>query len=216
VFSLPDLPYAYDALTPVISDDTLHFHHDKHHAAYVKTTNELLEKAGDSDATLEQVVLRAQASGDRKLFNNAAQAWNHGFFWEVMSAETQDPDGDLARAIGSAFGDIDKLKQAFVAAGAEHFGSGWVWLTSDRAGALEVRSTHDASDTLTEAGLTPLLVCDLWEHAYYLDYQNDRKQYLTRWFDALPNWRFAGRQFEAREKGGAWRYPEPTRGRVGA
>jgi Fe-Mn family superoxide dismutase len=216
VFSLPDLPYAYDALSPVISDDTLHFHHDKHHATYVKTTNELLEKAGRSPASLEEVVLAAQKSGEKKLFNNAAQAWNHGFYWESMSPETQDPAGDLAKAIASAFGDADKLKEAFVTAGADHFGSGWVWLASDQAGSVKVISTHDASDTLTEAGLTPLLVCDLWEHAYYLDYQNDRKQHLTRWFDALPNWAFAGRQFEARQHGGAWRFPEPARGHVGA
>jgi Fe-Mn family superoxide dismutase len=216
VFILPDLPYAYDALSPVISDDTLHFHHDKHHATYVKTTNELLEKAGQRGLSLEDVVAQAKRAGETKLFNNASQAWNHAIFWESMSPETQDPSGDLDAAVRQAFGSADQLKEAFVTEGAGHFGSGWVWLVSDRAGAVKVITTHDGADTLTETGVTPLLVCDLWEHAYYLDYQNDRKQFLTRWFDALPNWRFAGKQFDARDKGGAWRFPEAARVRVGA
>jgi Fe-Mn family superoxide dismutase len=216
MFSLPDLPYAYDALSPVISDDTLHFHHDKHHAAYVKTTNELLQQAGKSFDSLEAVVAEAQRSGQKKLFNNAAQAWNHAFFWEAMSPETQDPKGDLADAIKKAFGGVDQLKEAFVTEGVGHFASGWVWLVSDHAGAVKVISTHDAADTLTEEGVTPLLVCDLWEHAYYLDYQNDRKQFLTKWFEALPNWQFAARQFDARAKGGAWRYAAPSQSSVRA
>ncbi|HWE99387.1 MAG TPA: superoxide dismutase [Caulobacteraceae bacterium] len=216
MFELPDLPYAYDALMPVISDDTLHFHHDKHHAAYVKTTNELLQQAGRAAGSLEEVVAQAHRAGEKKLFNNAAQAWNHAFFWECMSAETQDPTGDLDEAVRKAFGDVAKLKEAFVTEGAGHFASGWVWLVADRSGAVKVISTHDAADTLTEEGTTPLLVCDLWEHAYYLDYQNDRKGFLGKWFDALPNWRFAGQQFDARDRGGAYRFPEPSRSRVGA
>jgi Fe-Mn family superoxide dismutase len=216
MFSLPDLPYAYDALSPVISDDTLHFHHDKHHATYVKNTNDILQQAGKGFKSLEEVVSEAQRAGDKKLFNNAAQAWNHAFFWEVMSPETQDPSGDLAQAIQKAFGGMDKLKDGFITEGAGHFGSGWVWLVSDAGGALKVISTHDAADTLTEQGMTPLLVCDVWEHAYYLDYQNDRKTFLTKWFEALPNWGFAGRQFDARARGGAYRYPEPSRSSVSA
>jgi Fe-Mn family superoxide dismutase len=215
MFSLPDLPYAYNALEPVISDRTMRFHHDKHHAAYVKTTNELLQAAGKAPRTLEEAIVEAGKAGDKKLFNNAAQAWNHSFFWEAMSAEREHPEGDLAAAIKTAFGDLAGLKEAFVAEGAAHFGSGWVWLTADRSGALKVRSTHDADDTLTQAALTPLLVCDLWEHAYYLDHQNDRKGFLEAWFDALPHWRFAGFQLAAATGDGQpWRHPAPTAEKV--
>jgi len=111
MFALPELPYAYDALEPVMSDRTLHFHHDKHHAAYVKTTNELLQKAGASPRSLESVILEASKSGDKKLFNNAAQAWNHSFFWESMSARREQPTGELAAAIDSAFGGVSGLKR---------------------------------------------------------------------------------------------------------
>jgi Fe-Mn family superoxide dismutase len=209
MFVLPELPYAYDALEPVISDRTMHFHHDKHHATYVKTTNELLEKAGGSPGSLEEIVRKAAGSGNKKLFNNAAQAWNHAFFWEAMAPSREKPTGDLASAIDQAFGDLAGLKKAFVAEGAGHFGSGWAWLISDRGGALKVIATHDANDSLTDEQVTPLLVCDLWEHAYYLDHQNDRKGFLEAWFDALPHWKFAGFQYAAaRGRGDAWRYPD--------
>jgi Fe-Mn family superoxide dismutase len=211
MFALPDLPYPYDALQPVISDRTMHFHHDKHHAAYFKVLNELLDKAGQAPDSLEAVVVEAAKSGEKKLFNNAAQAWNHTFFWASMTPERQPLTGALAEAIDSAFVDLAGLKTAFVAEGVGHFGSGWVWLVAGPAGALQVRSTHDAEDILTHEGLTPLLVCDLWEHAYYLDHQNDRKSFLEAWFDALPNWGFAGRQFAAAQgQGEAWRHPGPA------
>jgi Fe-Mn family superoxide dismutase len=209
MFSLPDLPYPYNALEPVISDRTMHFHHDKHHAAYVKTTNELLGASAEPSRSLEQVIRDAAKAGEKKLFNNAAQAWNHGFFWAAMSSDREQPEGDLDAAIKASFGGLPALKTAFVTEGAGHFGSGWVWLTADKSGALKVRATHDADDTLTLEGLTPLLVCDLWEHAYYLDHQNDRKGFLEAWFDALPHWSFAGFQLAAAKgKGEAWRYPE--------
>ncbi|MEO8812241.1 MAG: superoxide dismutase [Caulobacteraceae bacterium] len=208
---LPDLPYPYDALAPAVSEDTLHFHHDKHHAAYVRTVNELLDKAGKTPRDLESLVIDSAGGSDRKLFNNAAQAWNHGFFWVSMTPDRTEPTGDLHSAIASAFGDLGKLRDAFVAEGATHFGSGWVWLTADRHGALKVISTHDAHDMLTEAQTTPLLVCDVWEHAYYLDYQNDRKGFLEAWFDALPNWSLAAAQLAAaRGQGQAWRYPKQS------
>jgi Fe-Mn family superoxide dismutase len=209
MFILPDLPYAYGALEPVISERTMRFHHDRHHGAYVKTTNELL---GDRTVgSLEEVIREAAASaGKRKLYNNAAQAWNHGFFWVAMTAGREQVGGDLAAAIKQAFGDLKGLKSKFVDEGAAHFGSGWVWLASDQGGQLSVRPTHDADDTLTKPGLTPLLVCDLWEHAYYLDHQNNRKGFLEAWFDALPNWSFATSQYAAAQGGGApWRYPAP-------
>jgi Fe-Mn family superoxide dismutase len=210
MFALPKLPYAYNALEPVISERTMHFHHDKHHATYVKTLNELLEKAGKSPTTMEQAIINAATAGEKKLFNNAAQAWNHTFFWSAMSPEREQPGGDLAKAIDAAFGGLQALKTAFVAEGAGHFGSGWVWLVAERSGALNVRSTHDADDTFTHGEITPLIVCDLWEHAYYLDHQNDRKGFLEAWFDALPHWEFAGYQFAAAKgEGELWRHPQP-------
>ncbi len=211
MFVLPDLPYAYDALEPVMSDKTLHFHHDKHHATYVKTVNELVNATVEATRSLEDIVRGAARSGNKKLFNNAAQAWNHGFFWVAMTSTAETPPAELGAAISGPFGDLKGLKQKFVEEGAAHFGSGWVWLAADRAGKLEVRSTHDADDTLTKESLTPLIVCDLWEHAYYLDHQNDRKGFLEAWFDALPNWTFAARQLAgAGGKGETWRYPAPS------
>jgi len=155
MFKLADLPYAYDALEPVISSRTLHVHHDKHHGGYIKTLNALLEGAGTAPTVLEDVIREASMSGDRKVFNSAAQAWNHSFFWASMTAEPQRPDRDMDAAIRFGFGDLAGLKLAFVKEGVEHFGSGWVWLVADRSGDLTVRSTHDADDTLGQAAQTP-------------------------------------------------------------
>ena len=210
MFNLPELPYAHDTLQPTISDDTLHFHHDKHHAAYVKALNGLLAGKPGQARSLEEVIREAADSGDKTLFNNAAQAWNHAFFWECMSPSRQAPSGDLGQSIDTSFGSLETFRKMFVSEGAGHFGSGWVWLVSDGSGRLNVRATHDADDTVTREGVTPLIVCDLWEHAYYLDYQNDRKAYLEAWFDALANWSFAAGQLRAAQGGGkAWRYPAP-------
>jgi Fe-Mn family superoxide dismutase len=210
MFELPALPYDPAALEPVISRATMHLHHDKHHRKYVDTTNELLAKAGRTPASLEQVVREAAGDADAKsLFNNAAQAWNHTFFWTCMTPGKQAPQGELAQAIQSTFGGLDALKAAFVKEGAGHFASGWVWLAAEGA-ALKVLSTHDADDLLAHSGLTPLIVCDLWEHAYYLDHKNDREAFLKAWFDALPNWSFAAGQYAAaRGDGEAWRHPAP-------
>jgi Fe-Mn family superoxide dismutase len=208
MFDLPNLPYAYDALEPVISARTLRIHHDKHHGTYVKTTNELLEQSTEPPGSLEDVIRKSARAGETKLFNNAAQAWNHAFFWLSMTPERQDPKGEIAKAIQQAFDNFDGLKATFVKAGSEHFGSGWIWLTADQTGLLRVRATHDADDTLVDPELTPLLVCDLWEHAYYLDHQNDRKGFLEAWFDRLPNWSFAGFQLAAaRGRGEPWSHP---------
>jgi len=210
MFKLPDLPYAYDALQPTLSDKTLHFHHDKHHATYVNNLNDLLKAAGKTPSSLEEVIIEAARGGEKKVFNNAAQIWNHTFFWACMTPRKAEPAGELADAITQAFGGLDKLKAAFVAEGAAHFGSGWVWLLAEKGGALSVKSTHDAEDLVTQADVTPLLVCDLWEHAYYLDHQNNRKGFLEAWFDALPNWDFAAAQLAAAKgQGAAWRHPVP-------
>jgi len=209
MFALPELPYAYDALAPLISRETLHTHHDKHHRTYVDKTNDLATKAGLAGRPLEEVVREAHKRGDKTLFNNAAQAWNHAFFWESMRpAGGTAPGGELARLIQD-FGGQQALNDAFVEEGFGHFASGWVWLVTGSDG-LKVISTHDAEDTLIREGLFPLLVCDVWEHAYYLDYKNDRKAFLERWFESLANWDFAAAQLAAADGSGAgFRYPAP-------
>jgi Fe-Mn family superoxide dismutase len=211
MYVLPDLPYAYDALAPFVSGETLRTHHDKHHKTYVEKTNALAREANLTGRPLEEVVRAASRAGNRGLFNNAAQAWNHAFFWRCMRpAGGGEPSGDLLRAIDERFEGLDALKAAFVHEGAEHFASGWVWLVTGSEG-LRVISTHDADDTLVREGLFPLLVCDLWEHAYYLDYKNDRKAFLQRWIDNVADWDFAAAQLAASNgRGEAFSYPAPT------
>jgi Fe-Mn family superoxide dismutase len=207
MFTLPDLPYDYEALEPTLSSATLHTHHDKHHKAYVDKANDLAPKAGLDGRSMEDVVREANSKGDKKLFNNAAQAWNHAFFWESMTPKAPAPSAALKAALDKTFGSLEELKAAFVDEGVNHFASGWVWIVTGPEG-LKVISTHDADDTLVREGLTPLLVCDLWEHAYYLDHKNDRKGFLEKWFDNLANWAFAERQLDAANgKGEAYRYP---------
>lgn len=210
MISLPDLPYRPDALAPVISAETLRFHHGKHHRAYVDTLNKLLAEAGIRSSSLEAIVRDAADNPAKaKLFNNAAQAWNHGFFWQAMSPDRTTAGEDLAWAIDAAFGSLANLRAAFVKAGVEQFGSGWVWLIAE-GDRLSVVATHDAANPLPLDHATPLTVCDLWEHAYYLDHQNDRKGFLEAWFDRLLNWDLASAQFDAaRGRGLDWRYPEP-------
>jgi Fe-Mn family superoxide dismutase len=210
MIQLPDLAYGYGDLAPVISETTLRIHHGKHHARYVQVTNDLLAQARAPSRPLEAVVIQAKSAGAQKLFNNAAQAWNHGFFWVCMRPGGGVPGGDLAKAIEASFGSVGELRKVFVAEGAAHFGSGWVWLTV-KDGLLAVQSTHDAGLPLTEAGFTPLLVCDLWEHAYYLDPKNDRAGFLDAWWDLLANWDFADSQYtSALSSAPTWRYPAAT------
>jgi Fe-Mn family superoxide dismutase len=204
MFKLPELPYGYDALQPTVSEITMRTHHDKHHKAYVDTTNTLVGEKGLAGKTMEEVVKFAKDKGETKLFNQSGQAWNHAFFWECMTPDAKKPDGELAKAIDGAFGSLADLKTKFVAEGVGHFASGWVWIVSE-GGALKVISTHDA-DTALVHGVTPILVCDLWEHAYYLDYKNLRKDFLEKWFDGAANWAFAAKQLA----GDAYRYPAPT------
>lgn len=216
MFILPKLPFAYSALEPTLSADTLHTHHDKHHRAYVEKTNELAEKAGLSGRPLEEVVREASRKGDKTLFNNAAQAWNHAFFWDCMTPKPAAASEPLKTAIDKAFGSLDAFKDAFAEEGVAHFGSGWVWLVTSSEG-LKVISTHDADDTLVKDGLFPLLVCDLWEHAYYLDYKNDRKAFLKAWLDKVANFAFAARQLAAAEgSGDGFHYPTPASNDDGA
>lgn len=214
MFVLPDLPYSYAALGRVISEATLRVHHDKHHARYVAVTNDLLRQAGAAYRPLEHVMSLALRRGDRKLFNNAAQAWNHAFFWDCMTPDPVPPSGDLAEAISVQFGGLDALRDLFLSEGVAHFGSGWVWLVAE-GDKLAVRSTHDAACPITERQ-TPLLVCDVWEHAYYLDYQNDRAAFLRAWWEKAANWPFAEAQHRAARSGeGGWRFPSPVELEVG-
>lgn len=192
---LPDLPYPYEALQPTISSETMHTHHDKHHAKYVEMSNKLAGENGLDGKTVEELIAAAEQRSLKKLFNNAAQAWNHAFFWDCMTPQRRDPGGELMAAIKGAFGDLAGLKEKFVQEGVDHFASGWVWLAADGA-AISVLSTHDGG-TLATDKKTPLLVCDLWEHAYYLDYKQDRKTFLERWFDNLADWEFAEAQYAA-------------------
>jgi Fe-Mn family superoxide dismutase len=211
MYILPELPYAYDALAPFVSGDTMRTHHDKHHKAYVEKTNGLARDVGLMGRPLEEVVREASRAGNKGLFNNAAQAWNHAFFWRCMRPSGgAGPGGELQGAIEAAFEGLDAFKEAFVKEGAGHFASGWVWLVTGADG-LKVISTHDADDTLVKEGLFPLLVCDLWEHAYYLDYKNDRKTFLERWVDNVANWEFAAAQLAAASgQGQGFSYPAPT------
>ncbi len=183
---LPALPYAQDALQPTISAETLEYHYGKHHQAYVTNLNNLIEGTEFADLSLEDIV--SKASGG--IFNNAAQVWNHTFYWNSLSPQGGgNPGGALADQINSTFGSVDAFKEQFSKAGATQFGSGWVWLVKKSDGTLAIYSTANAECPLTQ-GDTPLLTCDVWEHAYYIDYRNARPKYLQA-FWSLVNWDFA-------------------------
>ena len=188
---LPDLPYAKDALAPYVSAQTLEFHHDKHHAAYVTNTNKFIAGTELADKSLEEIVRAAAAAPDKKaLFNNAAQVWNHTFLWNSMAPNGGGkPTGELAERIEQDFKSYDAFAEAFSAAAVGQFGSGWAWLVLD-GDALKIVGTANA-DTPLVHGKVPLLTCDVWEHAYYLDYQNRRPDYVKTFLANLVNWNFA-------------------------
>jgi Fe-Mn family superoxide dismutase len=186
---LPDLPFGKDALEPHMSANTLDFHHGKHHNAYVVKGNELMEDAGLSADNLEALVIEAAKVGGG-LFNNVGQHYNHSFFWNSVSANGGgEPTGAIADAINASFGSFENFKKEFVAGGVGQFGSGWVWLVAD-GDTLKITKSANAETPLTD-GLKPLLVCDVWEHAYYLDFQNRRPDFLASFIDNLANWDFA-------------------------
>jgi len=204
---LPTLPYAASALNRVLSAQTMRLHHGRHHAKYVAAVNQMTARTEVQDSPLEEIISWARDHRAGGLLANAGQAWNHGFLWNSMTPHSGEPDGALAVAIGRSFGSVSALRDAFLKAGAAHFGSGWVWLATDGV-RLEVCTTHDAGTLATGAEL-PLLVCDLWEHAYYLDHLNDRSGYLTGWWDMIANWDFAEAQFRAALGGGLrWTYAD--------
>jgi len=189
---LPPLPYAQDALAPVISAQTLSFHYGKHHKAYVDNLNKLVAGTELSEAPLEQVIAAVAGKPDKVgIFNNAAQTWNHTFFWNSLKPKGGGgvPAGAVAKAIDAAFGSFENFKKEFSNAAMTQFGSGWAWLVADK-GALRVVKTGNADTPLT-MGLTPLLTIDVWEHAYYLDYQNRRADFVAAVIDKLLDWEFA-------------------------
>jgi Fe-Mn family superoxide dismutase len=187
---LPDLPYAKDALAPYISAQTLEFHHGKHHKAYVDNANKLIEGTALANESLETIIRNVAGDVSKAgLFNNAAQVWNHSFYWQCIKQKGGGtPAGAIADKIRATWGSFEKFKEEFKNAGVTQFGSGWAWLVLD-GGTLKITKTANA-DTPIAHGLKPLLTVDVWEHAYYLDYQNRRPDYLTAFIENLINWDF--------------------------
>ena len=186
-FSLPELPYSKDALAPHISERTLEFHYGKHHHAYLGKLNAAVEGKDLANKSLEELIT-SQSGG---LFNAAAQVWNHTFYWNSLSPKGGGaPSGPIGEAINGSFGSFEAFKEKFSAAAAGHFGSGWAWLVLDGSN-LAIVDTHDAGCPLVD-GKKPVLTCDVWEHAYYLDYQNARPKYIEAWWN-LVNWDFANK-----------------------
>jgi Fe-Mn family superoxide dismutase len=187
---LPSLPYAKNALAPHISEETLEFHHGKHHKTYVDNLNNLVPGTEFEGQSLEAII-KASSGG---IFNNAAQVWNHTFYWHCLSPNGGgEPTGELADAINETFGSFDNFKEEFTKTSVTTFGSGWGWLVKTSDGKLELASTTGAGNPMTE-GKTPLLTCDVWEHAYYVDYRNARPAYLKAFWE-LVNWEYVAEQF---------------------
>jgi Fe-Mn family superoxide dismutase len=191
IHELPPLPYAKDALAPVISAETVEYHYGKHHKAYVDNLNKLIPGTPFENLPLEEIILKAQGG----TFNNAAQVWNHTFYWNCMKPQGGgDPGGELKAKLEAAFGSVAKFKEEFTAKAVGTFGSGWAWLAADKDGKLSLESTSNAAVPFT-AGLKPLLTCDVWEHAYYIDYRNARAKYVEAWWGIL-NWDFVAQNLK--------------------
>ena len=194
-FSLPELPYAKGALAPHMSAETFDYHHGKHHKAYVDKTNGMLGEKGLEGASLIEVIKSASDKGEKGLFNNSAQIWNHSFFWQCLApASSTSPAGQLAEMISSDFGDHNTLLEKLATEATNHFASGWGWLVLNN-GKLEVTSLHDA-DTPVAHGMTPLLTLDVWEHAYYIDYRNERPRFLKTVLENIVNWDFVAHNLD--------------------
>jgi superoxide dismutase, Fe-Mn family len=191
-FQQPPLPFARDAMKPFLSEEQLHFHYDKHHAAYFKNLNGLVEGKPEADMPLREVVIKAAAG---PVFNNAAQAWNHSFYWDCLMPGGGEPSGDLAAAIDRDLGGLAAFQKAMTDAAVKLFGSGWAWLAADKQGKLEIMPLGNA-DTPLKHGKEPVLTIDVWEHAYYIDYRNERPKYVGE-FWKFVNWPFAAKCYEA-------------------
>ena len=183
--TLPALPYPNDALEPHISAETLEYHHGKHHASYVRKLNKLIPGTEFESASLEEIIKKASGG----IFNNGAQVWNHTFYWNCLSPDGGgNPEDALAQSIDQAFGDFTQFKERFTESAATYFGSGWTWLVKNSDGSLAIVNTGNAGNPMTD-GSQPLLTCDVWEHAYYIDYRNARKKYIEAFWN-LVNWDF--------------------------
>jgi len=189
-FKLPELPFSMDALVPVMSRETLEYHYGKHHAAYVNKLNQLTEGTEHANKSLEDLI-KTLKSGD--IFNNAAQVWNHTFFWHCMKPKGSQLGGRVKDAIEKKWGSVDAFKKEFQTAGLTQFGSGWAWLVKQADGTLAIQKTANADNPMVH-GNKPLLTCDVWEHAYYIDYRNDRAKFISSVFDVV-NWDFVDQQF---------------------
>lgn len=190
-FTLPELPYAIDALAPAISRETLEFHWGKHHQTYVNNLNNLVEGTDWAEKSLEEIILGTEGG----LFNNAAQVYNHTFFWSSMTPQGGgEPKGALKDALVATWGSVEAFVKAFSDAAAGNFGSGWTWLVKDADGKLSILNTSNA-DTPIRHGLKPLLTIDVWEHAYYIDYRNARPVFIKAFFEKLVNWAFVEENF---------------------
>ena len=197
-FELPSLPYPHDALAPHMSRETLEFHHDKHHQAYVTNGNNLLKGTEWEGKSLEEIV-KGSFGKNPGLFNNAGQHYNHLHFWKWMKPKGGGKiPGELEKAIVDGVGSVDKMKEDFVQAGVTQFGSGWAWLAV-KDGKLQVLKTPNGENPLM-TGATPILGCDVWEHSYYIDYRNARPKYLEAWFDNLVNWDHVAEMYAAATK----------------
>jgi Fe-Mn family superoxide dismutase len=190
-FSLPELPYAFDALAPQISKETLEYHYGKHHATYLANLNKLTEGKPEASKTLEEIIKSTKGP----IFNNAAQVWNHSFYWNCLKPNGGGtPEGALLEAINASFGSFDEFKTLFTSMAIGLFGSGWAWLVKDEDGTLGIEAMSNAGNPLTN-GQKPLLTCDVWEHAYYIDYRNARAKYVETFWN-LVNWEFVSKNLQ--------------------
>jgi Fe-Mn family superoxide dismutase len=194
-FELPALPYDKSAFGDILSAETFDFHWGKHHRAYVTKTNELAPQAGLDGRSLSDVIRAAKEKGNKGLFNNSAQLWNHSFYWQCLSPETQQPTGTLKQKIDEAFGSTDALLDKLKTESVNHFASGWGWLVLD-GDQLKVTSLHDGDSPVAHDGMKPLLTIDVWEHAYYIDYRNARGDYVDALLKRAINWEFVARNLD--------------------
>jgi Fe-Mn family superoxide dismutase len=195
-FTLPELPYAKDALGEYMSAETLEFHHGKHHKAYVDRTNQLVAEKNLGSLPLSRLIVQAKEQGEKTLFNQSAQIWNHSFYWQCLApAQGQQPTGRLAELIDQAYGSTDNLLAELKKEALGHFSNGWAWLVLE-GGALKITSLHDADSPVAYEGMKPLLTLDVWEHAYYIDYRNVRADFAEKVLGNIVNWDFVAQNLD--------------------